>query len=100
MHVISRSRIREFSERYPNAARPLDAWYRTARRAQWSTVAELRQTYPHADLYGRCTVFNIAGNNYRLIAKLYYKDQVVLVRAVLTHAEYDREGWKDDCDGN
>jgi mRNA-degrading endonuclease HigB of HigAB toxin-antitoxin module len=42
-------------------------------------------------------IFNIAGNKYRLIAKIYYQQQTVLIRFVLTHAEYDREGWKHDC---
>jgi mRNA interferase HigB len=58
---------------------------------------EVRQTFPHADWYRECTIFNIGGNKYRLIAKIYYEDQTVLIRFVLTHAEYDQEKWKDDC---
>lgn len=97
MHVISRKALREFAARYPAANNQLDAWYRAARRARWANIADVRRDYPHADAYGTCTIFNIAGNNFRLVTKVYYEDQVILIRAVLTHAEYDREVWKDDC---
>lgn len=97
MHVISRRSLREFAERHPGSEAALDFWYRVALRARWASIAEVRRDFPHADAYRTCTVFNVAGNNYRLVAKIYYQDQVLLVRAVLAHAEYDREGWKDDC---
>jgi mRNA interferase HigB len=98
VHIVSRKRLREFAASHPNAERPLDDWYRTVRSARWATLAEVRATYPHADVYGCCTIFNIAGNNFRLIAWINYRYQRIFVRAVLTHAEYDREAWKDDCD--
>jgi mRNA interferase HigB len=76
----------------------LDAWYRTVKAARWTCLEEVRKTYPHADgvpvgerVY---TVFNIAGNSFRLVAEIYYEDQVLLVRHVLTHAEYDKGDWK------
>lgn len=77
---------------------PLDAWYRTAKSAKWRKLEDVRRTYAHADgvqaaerIY---TVFNIAGNKYRLIAEIYYEDQTILLRDVLTHAEYDKGDWK------
>jgi mRNA interferase HigB len=76
----------------------LDSWYPTAKSAQWKSLKETRQTYAHADgvrvgdrVY---TVFNIGGNQFRLITEIFYEDQTILVRHVLTHAEYDREDWK------
>ena len=98
MHVISRKALRDFAERHPTARGPLDAWYRTARQATWSNLADVQATYPHADLYGACTIFNIGGNNYRLIVWINYAYQRIFIRNVLTHAGYDREGWKDDCE--
>jgi mRNA interferase HigB len=65
-----------------------------AKKAQWRSLAEVRQTYPHADLVGRYTVFNIKGNHYRLIAEINYRFQQILIRAILTHADYDRDKWK------
>lgn len=97
MHIISRKRLREFWQLHPDAKEPLDAWYRITKRAAWQNLAETRQDFPHADAYRACTIFNIGGNKYRLITKIYYEDQTVLIRFVLTHPEYDRGRWKDDC---
>lgn len=59
-------------------------------------LAELRQRFPSADLVGRLTVFNIGGNKYRLIVRIEYQRQEVYIRNFFTHAEYDKEGWKND----
>ena len=97
MHVISRKRLRQFWEKHSDAQAPLEDWWRIAKAAEWKSLPETRRTFPHADAVGNCTVFNIGGNKYRLIAKVYYISQVLLVRFVLTHGEYDRGGWKHDC---
>ena len=97
MHVISLKKLKEFWARHPGAEEPLREWYRTTSIAAWQSLADTRRDYPHADLVGRCTVFNIKGNHYRLITKIFYREQTVLVRFVLTHPEYDRGGWKNDC---
>ena len=95
MNVISFRRIREFFERYRDAESALAAWYKTAKRASWQNLAELKQTYASADVVGRYTVFNIGGNKYRLIARIVYRSQTVFVVAVLTHEEYDLGKWKE-----
>lgn len=97
MHIISIKRLREFWEKHPDAETPLRNWYRITEKANWQNLAETRVDFPHADPYAECTIFNIAGNKYRLITKIYYQQQTVLIRFVLTHADYDREGWKNDC---
>jgi len=99
VHVISRKRLREFwSQRpYRDSEMPLREWFKTVSLAEWHNLAEVRQTYKHADPVGDCTVFNIGGNKYRLITKIFYRHQTVLVRAVLTHKGYDEKRWKDDC---
>lgn len=94
LHVISRKKLLEAVARYPELAASLDAWYRVAKSASWSSLMDVRRQLATADAAGRYTVFNIKGNAYRLIAEIYYESRVVLVRAVLTHAEYDKEGWK------
>jgi mRNA interferase HigB len=60
------------------------------RRAAWQTPVEMKQIYHNADLVGRRTIFNIAGNKYRLIARVNYQTQRVFVLHILTHAEYDK----------
>lgn len=96
MHIISIRRLREFWERHTQAEAVLRAWYTRVEAAQWQNFAEVRADFPSADQVQRLTVFNIAGNNYRLIARIEYAQQKVYVLAVLTHTEYDREGWKND----
>lgn len=89
--------MRAFWERYPQAREPLENWYTVAEGARWQSLAETREDFRHADPVGDCTVFNIGGNKYRLVVKINYQKQKVFIRAVLTHAEYDKEGWKKDC---
>jgi len=84
--------------RHSGIAAPLESWYRTAKKARWKNFEEVRQTYSHADgvlAGGRVyTVFNISGNSFRLMTEIYYEDQTILIRDVLTHTEYDKEAWK------
>ncbi len=94
MHVISRRRLLEASDRHGDLTDPLDVWYRIAKKASWTNLVEVREQLPTADLVGRFLVFNIKGNAYRLIAEVFFASQVILVRHVLTHAEYDKGGWK------
>lgn len=97
MNVISRRALLKFGSDHLDANEPLDRWYKLARKARWQNLAEVRQDYPHADLVGRCTVFNIHGNDYRLIVKIDYWGQAIYIKHVLTHREYDREKWRNDC---
>lgn len=98
MRVISRKVLRRFWEKHPDAKAPLQTWFRITSHAQWSSLVDLRREFPQADLVGVCTVLNIKGNSYRLIAKIYYRHKKVFVRGVLTHQLYSKGAWKDDCD--
>lgn len=94
MHVISRKALVEAGKQHPEVAKPLDAWYRIAKKAQWRSLADVRRTWPSADPVDGYTVFNIKGNSFRLITEINYKTKRLFIRYVLTHAEYDRGGWK------
>lgn len=94
MHVISRKKLKESSAKHRNLEAPLDAWFRIAKRASWKNLAEVRKTFSSADAVGKWTVFNLKGNQYRLIAEINYALNRIYIRYVLTHAEYDRGGWK------
>jgi mRNA interferase HigB len=65
----------------------LRAWRQTVNDAHWANFAELRAIYPQADQVGRCIVFNLGGNKYRLVAAIHYNRGVAYVRHVLTHAQ-------------
>jgi mRNA interferase HigB len=97
VHVFSRRAIRDFIQKHPLAEPSLDTWYRAAKQAEWSSVMDVRKTFPHADAVGSCTVFNIHGNRYRLIAKIDYGHQALYIRGIYTHQEYDQGRWKDGC---
>ena len=88
----SRGALVEFWQRHPDAKPSLEAWYTVVRGAK--TPAEMKTIYANADLVGCRTVFNIAGNKYRLIARVNYQTQRVFVLHILTHAKYDRRDWK------
>ncbi len=100
VRVISLKPIREFWERHADAETPLRQWYKLATHATWSGLQDVRADLPQADgVTNRrgetLTVFNIGGNKYRLVARIRYDYQLINVREVLTHAEYDKGKWKD-----
>ena len=94
MNTISLKKIREFVELHPDSKSSLTAWYKMAKKARWRSLAAVREVYPHADLVGKYTIFNIRGNHYRLIAEINYQYQQILIREILTHEEYDNDKWK------
>ena len=94
MRNIKRGALVQFWERHPDSKASFESWHGVVRRANWRTPAEMKMVYTNADLVGRRTVFNIAGNKYRLIARVNYQTQRVFVLYILTHADYDRGDWK------
>ena len=96
MHIITRKRLREFYEKHPQSKSGLEFWYKTSSKATWKNFDQLRETFPSADLVKNFTVFNISGNRYRLIVFIDYTYQEIYIRQVLTHAEYDKNNWKQD----
>jgi len=98
MHIITKKRLQEFWEKHPNSKEPLLCWYRIAKKSEWKNLIDVRNDFPHADLVGVCTIFNIGGNNFRLVTKIFYPSKKVLIRFVLTHTEYDRKTYKNDCE--
>lgn len=94
MRVISRKALREFADAHKDAERPLDDWYRTTKRLRWTSLVDVRKTYPHADAVGEITIFNIGGNKYRLATYINYRTGKVFIRRAMTHGEYSREDWK------
>ena len=99
VNLISRKALQAFAVLHPDAREPLDRWYHVARKAKWLNLGQVRRDFPHIDTVGNCTLFNIAGNKYRLIVKIRYEYQTIYVRLILTQASYKRGGWKNDCGG-
>ncbi len=94
MRVISNRRLVEFSSLHPDAAAPLQAWRKIIERSEFRSFAGIRACFNSVDVVGDHHVFNIKGNNVRLVCAIGFASQVCYVKHVLTHAEYDRGKWK------
>ncbi|QKS29177.1 MAG: mRNA interferase toxin HigB [Accumulibacter sp.] len=90
MRIIALSYLRSFWESNPDAEQHLKSWADEARKASWRQPADIKAQYRNASiLRNRRVVFNIKGNDYRLVASVAYRYQAVYVKFVGTHAEYD-----------
>ncbi|MHC5762571.1 type II toxin-antitoxin system HigB family toxin [Nostoc sp.] len=96
MHVISKVKLREFWVQHADSEDALNDWYKFTSKANWSNLVDVQKRYPKAEAVSNFTVFNIKGNNYRLIVDIRYSSQTVFIKYVLAHPEYDKERWKDD----
>jgi mRNA interferase HigB len=94
MHLISRKKLREAWGVDRELEKHLRAWIKVVESAKWHRFSDVRATIKHADQVDRFTVFNIVGNRFRLICAIHYNRGKVYIRHLLSHAEYDRGGWK------
>jgi mRNA interferase HigB len=91
MRIIALGTLREFWREHPEAEMPLRAWYAIARRAIWSRPAEIKADYRNASFIAKNrVVFNIKGNDYRLVTAVHYNRGLMFVRFIGTHRDYDR----------
>ena len=91
MQVIAKRTLREFWDRHPQAKGPLEAWHDTASKSVWTTPSDIREQFGSADFIAdNRVIFNIGGNNYRLVVHVAYRFRRVLIKFVGTHADYDR----------
>lgn len=90
MRIIATSTLRDYAIAHPDAQKPLDAWAAEVTGAQWHTPADIKATFGNASILpGRRVVFNIKGNDYRLVAGIAYLYQAVYIKFLGTHKEYD-----------
>lgn len=97
MWVVSLKRLRIFWASHPRAETAMCVWFDLVSAAEWRNFSDLRSMFPNADLVGNCTVFNVAGNHYRVIARVFFNSHKVYVLRVMAHAEYDRIDWSAEC---
>lgn len=90
MRIIALSQLREFWKKHPQAELPIRAWHAEASRADWKNPADIKLAYRNASfLPNNRAIFNIKGNDYRLVA-VHYNRGMMFIRFIGTHAEYDR----------
>lgn len=91
MNVISKRTVVKFYDKYPQAKIPLEVWYLDARKAEWKTPGDIKKVYASASfLKDNRVVFNIKGNDYRLIVHIDYLRKIVRIKFLGTHAQYDK----------
>lgn len=91
MRIIAKRTLREFWIKHADSEQALLSWYKEVEKAKWESFNELKSAYPSASILdNNRVVFNIKGNNYRLIVKLNLAFQLCWIRFVGTHSEYDK----------
>ena len=91
MRIIAKKTLKDFWEIHPDSEQQLKSWYQETLKADWSGPNQIKLAYPSASfLADNRVVFNIKGNRYRLIVKINYDYQMIWIRFVGTHAEYDK----------
>ena len=101
MRVISKARLKSFWELAgrSDSEGPLRAWHKhvSSKTVAWHSWGDVKTVFANASLVGNCSVFNIGGNKYRLVARALYASQKVFILKVITHREYDENKWKAEC---
>ena len=89
--IFAKSTLRQFWEKHPDSEQYLKTWFDTAMSSDWKTPADVKKSYANASILknGR-VVFNIKGNTYRLVAKINFEKQLIFIRFIGTHGEYDK----------
>jgi mRNA interferase HigB len=84
--------IDKFVAKHAYARVPFAEWLEKVQAAQWSNLVDLKRTFNSADYVKAFVIFNVGGNNFRVVAEVVYSERIVRIAKVGTHAEYD--GWK------
>lgn len=91
MNIIAKGTLRDFWERHAETEQPLKSWYHIASKASWTRPHDIKQIFASASIIAdNRVVFDICGNNYRLVVKFNYPYQMGFVRFIGTHKEYDK----------
>ena len=89
--IIAKRTLKEFWEKHAEAEQYLKTWYDTAKHIDWKTPNEVKNTYANASiLKNERVVFNIKGNDYRLVVKFNFEKSWIFIRFIGTHTEYDK----------
>ncbi|HET6599421.1 MAG TPA: type II toxin-antitoxin system HigB family toxin [Burkholderiaceae bacterium] len=90
MRVISRPKLAAFWQQHPASRQALQGWLEDARRAQWTSPQDIKRGYASVSFVaGNRVVFNIKGNDYRLVVAVAYRYRALYIKFVGTHAQYD-----------
>ena len=100
MQLVGREALQKALRKHADARNWISAWVNTVQDADWLSLDDVRADYPSADGVRLkslivITVFNVKGNTYRLLTRINYADRIVAALELLTHAEYNKDQWKE-----
>ena len=91
MRIIAKSTLRNFWKKHGDAEQPLRAWYDEARKGEWNSFQDIKKQFGSASIVGNDrVVFNIKGNDYRLVVLILFRRGKAFIRFIGTHTEYDK----------
>lgn len=94
MVILIKKTLSAFAEIHPACAAPLNNWYNIAKAADWTNLSDIKKMFNNVDYVGNDRyVFNIKGNDFRLVAMIFFDKRTLFIRFIGTHSEYD----KIDC---
>ncbi len=92
MKVLARNKLTDFMRKHASSRKALEAWFAEAERSDWQTPQDIKDRFSSADfLADNRVIFNIKGNHFRLVVKVRYRNGIVMVEWVGTHAEYSKK---------
>ena len=93
MNVIARRNVMKASKKF-GVSEEIGKWYQVASKAEWVSIADVKNSFPSADKVGNLLIFNIGHNRYRLVVRVDFAKRVMFFKGLMTHKEYDRGEWK------
>ncbi|WYL93190.1 MAG: type II toxin-antitoxin system HigB family toxin [Gloeotrichia echinulata IR180] len=97
MRIITETRLKKACEKHPDAEPSIRVWKKLVKAQDWNSFTDVKASSVFApDQVKNFVIFNIGGNKYRLITCINYQTKVIYIREFLTHAEYDKDKWKND----
>ena len=91
MRIISRKTLKEFWDLHPDCEQQLKIWFKEVKKAEWTNLNMIKKEFPSLSiLQGNRLVFNIKGNNYRLIVRINFDFKIVWIKFIGTHKQYDK----------
>jgi mRNA interferase HigB len=91
MKVYGEAAVTKFARKHPASRKPLQRFLEIAKQAAWPSFVAVKSTFAATDYAGGRLIFDIGGNKYRIIASVDFEEQMLVVEAILTHGEYNRE---------
>ena len=97
MRIISERALREFWEKHADAEASMKAWIRITKESDWQNLIDVRAVFGNADYHHDFVIFNVGGNNFRIVGIIEYKKHLVFISSVLLHSEYNQHQKWCDC---